>query len=208
MWRIDQFFPENENRMLHAPINLFYRMDWMASISTIPKALLIYKQCIAMVWRIIPWVICFFWSNMGMIFWDLAFYFISHFAFYWTPMVNIFWWTSYGEHFMVNILWWTFYGEHLMVNWTSCARQLYELHCHWGTTSIEHYEILVTLEICDQSDEETGFDHQKYKNNDKDNYKNKYSAMVQSFQTKKLASKGLVNIETLLHWHWHSRTTM
>ena len=145
VWRIDQFFPENENRMLHAPINLFYRMNWMASISTIPKALLIYKQCIAMVWRIIPWVICFFWSNMGMIFWDLAFYFISHFAFYWTPMVNIFWWTSYGEHFMVNILWWTFYGEHLMVNWTSCARQLYELHCHWGTTSIEHYEILVML---------------------------------------------------------------
>ena len=100
-------------------------------------------------------------------------------------MVNILWLTSCGEHFMVNILWWT---EHLVVT----SRQLYELHCHWGTTSIEHYEILVTLEICDQSDEETGFDHQKYKNNDKYNYKNKYSAMVQSFQTKKLVSKGLV----------------
>ena len=147
VWRIDQFFPENENRMLHAPINLFYRMDWMASISTIPKALLIYKQCIAMVWRIIPWVICLLFLlkyNMGMIFWDLAVYFISHFAFYWTPMVNIFWWTSYGEHFMVNILWWTFYGEHPMVNWTFVvtSRQLYELHCHRVTTSIEHYEIL------------------------------------------------------------------
>ena len=136
MWRIDQFFPENENRMLHAPINLFYRMDWMASISTIPKALLIYKQCIAMVWRIIPWVICFFWSNMGMIFWDLAFYFISHFAFYWTPMVNIFWWTSYGEHFMVNILWWTFYGEHLMVNWTSCGNIKTAL---WAALSLRNY---------------------------------------------------------------------
>ena len=89
-----------------------------------------------MVWRIIPWVICFFWSNMGMIFWDLAVYFISHFAFYWTPMVNIFWWTSYGEHFMVNILWWTFYGEHLMVNWTSCGNIKTAL---WTALSLRNY---------------------------------------------------------------------
>ena len=65
---------------------------------------------------------------------------------------------------MVNILWWT---EHLVVT----SRQLYELHCHWGTTSIEHYEILVTLEICDQSDEETLSGQQKDNNEDK--YKDK-----------------------------------
>ena len=61
-------------------------------------------------------------------------------------------------------------------------RQLYRWPCHWHTdwlthsllhtfenTTIQHSERLVTLETCDESDEERWPDQQKDNNKDKDN---------------------------------------